>query len=100
LLALARDYDPNSEERAHAAYSACVAPFDAAAADAAMRTQMDESFTLIEGAVRRMGYKTYPDVSDEHERLRLAKILAERGWLKQFRAEVLACLASTPPGTR
>jgi hypothetical protein len=96
LLALARDYDPDSEDRAQAAYPACVARVDAAAADAATRKQIDESFTLIEGAVRRMGYKSYPDIGDEYERLRLAKILAERGWLKQFRGEVLACLATSP----
>ena len=100
LLALARDYDPESEERAQAAYPACVARYDKAASDVAARAQMEESFALIEGAVRRMGYKNYPDISDEYERLRLAKILGERGWLKQFRTEVIACLAAEAAGSQ
>jgi len=100
LLALARDYDPDSEDRAQAAYPACVVRYDKAASDPAARAQMEESFALIEGAVRRMGYKNYPDISDEYERLRLAKILGERGWLKQFRTEVSACLAAAPSGSR
>ena len=100
LLALARDYDPDAEQRPASAYAACVARSDAAAADPAARAQIEESFALIQGGVRRMGYQSYADVSDEHERLRLAKILAERGWIKQFRADVLACLAGAPQASR
>lgn len=100
LLTLARDYDPDAEERADPAYAACVARYDAEAADPAKRAQIDESFTLIAGATRRMGYTNYADISDDYERLRLAKILGERGWLKQFRAEVIACVAGSPPAAR
>ena len=93
MLVLARDFDPEDEAREESAYAACIARYDAEAADAAKRAQMEESFVLIDGATRRMGYKQY----DDYERLRLAKMLGERGWLKQFRADVAACLAS---GTR
>ncbi len=97
LLALARDFDPEDEPREEFAYAACVARYDADAADPAKRAPMDESFVLIDGATRRMGYKQYADIGDDYERLRLAKMLGERGWLKQFRTAVSACLAS---GTR
>jgi hypothetical protein len=97
LLVLARDFDPEDEAREESAYAACIARYDAEAADAAKRAQMEESFVLIDGATRRMGYKQYADITDDYERLRLAKMLGERGWLKQFRADVAACLAS---GTR
>jgi hypothetical protein len=100
LLALARDFDPEDEAREESAYAACVARYDADAADPAKRAPMDESFVLIDGATRRMGYKQYADISDDYERLRLAKMLGERGWLKQFRADVTACLAAPQPGTR
>ncbi|HEY7761155.1 MAG TPA: hypothetical protein VIA64_17210 [Burkholderiales bacterium] len=95
LLALARDYDPGDEERAESAYAACVARYDADAADPAKRAPIEESFVLIDGATRRMGYKQYADITDNYERLRLAKMLGERGWLKQFRTDVAACLASS-----
>jgi hypothetical protein len=93
LLALARDFDPEDEERAEPAYAACIARYDADAADPAKRAQIEESFALITGATRRMGYTQYADISDDYERLRLAKMLGERGWLKQFRTDVTACLA-------
>jgi hypothetical protein len=94
LLALARDFDPEDEAREESVYAACIARYDAEALDAAKRAQMEESFVLIDGATRRMGYKQYADITDDYERLRLAKMLGERGWLKQFRADVTACLAS------
>jgi hypothetical protein len=47
-----------------------------------------------------MGYKQYADITDDYERLRLAKMLGERGWLKQFRTDVTACLAAPQAGTR
>jgi hypothetical protein len=100
LLALARDFDAEGEERPGPAYAACVARYDAEAADPADRVQMEESFQLIVGAVRRMGYQQYADISDDYERLRLAKILGERGWLKRFRTEVIVCLAARQPAAR
>jgi hypothetical protein len=100
LLALARDFDPGDEERADRGYAACIARYDAEAADPAKRAQMEESFQLIVGATRRMGYTQYADISDDYERLRLAKMLGERGWLKQFRSDVTACLAASQRGTR
>ena len=95
LLALARDYDPEDEPRAEPAYAACIVRYDADAGDPAKRAQIEESFALITGATRRMGYTQYADISDDYERLRLAKMLGERGWLKQFRTDVTACLASS-----
>jgi hypothetical protein len=100
LLALARDFDPEAEDRADPAYAACIARYDAEAADPAKRAQMEESFQLIVGATRRMGYTQYADITDDYERLRLAKMLGERGWLKQFRADVTACLGVAPPSAR
>jgi len=100
LLALARDFDPEDEAQAEPAYAACIARYDADAADPAKRAQIEESFELITGATRRMGYKQYADITDDYERLRLAKMLGERGWLKQFRTDVTACLAAPPAGTR
>jgi hypothetical protein len=47
---------------------------------------------MVEGAVRRMGYRSYTEISDDYERLRLAKMLGEKQWMKQFRVEVGQCL--------
>jgi len=95
LLSLARDFD-SEEERPQPAYQICLAPFDAQATDAAKREQMQEALKMVQGASRRMGYLNYADITDEYERLRLAKMLGERGWLKQFRTDVTACLAGAP----
>lgn len=100
LLTLARDYDPDAEARADSAYAACVVRYDVEAADRTKRAQIDESFMLIAGAARRMGYTNYADISDDYERLRLAKMLGERGWLKQFRTEVIACVLGSQPAAR
>ena len=92
LLSLAHDFD-SEEERPQSAYRTCLAPYDARAKDPAQLEQMQDALKIVEGAARRMGYPNYPDITDEYERLRLAKMLGANGWLKQFRNEVTACLA-------
>ena len=92
LLSLARDFDAENE-RPPAAYQACIAPYDAQAKDPAQREQIQDALKVVDGAARRMGYPNYPDITDEYERLRLAKMLGSSGWLKQFRTEVTGCLA-------
>jgi len=47
---------------------------------------------MAEGAARRMGYKTYLGISDDDERERLAKMLAEGRWMRQFKKSLEACL--------
>jgi hypothetical protein len=91
LLALAHDYHPrDGVPESH--YTSCLAPYDAQAGNAQDRQRMDEALGLVEGAVRRMGYTSYAGITDEYERMRLAKMLAEKQWMKQFRAEVGQCL--------
>ena len=100
LVAMARDFDPQSEGRQESAYAACIGRYDADAADSTKRAQIEESFALIDGAARRRGYEHYADITDDYERLRLAKMLGERGWLKQFRSDVVACLSTAQPAAR
>ncbi len=91
LLALAHDYHPrNGVPESH--YTSCLVPYDAQAGNVQGRQRMDEALGLIEGAVRRMGYTSYAAITDEYERTRLAKMLAEKQWMKQFRADVGQCL--------
>ncbi|MFO1352055.1 MAG: hypothetical protein U1F68_15815 [Gammaproteobacteria bacterium] len=91
LLRLARDLFPHAElESSH--YTRCIDPFDEAASDLQSRETALESLNLINGAIRRMGYTTYADISDEEERLRLAKMLAENRWIKRFSTGVGQCL--------
>ena len=52
---------------------------------------MHEALALVEGAVRRMGYPSYAAITDDYERMRLAKMLAEKAWMKQFRIDVGQC---------
>jgi hypothetical protein len=91
LLALARDYHPR-EGVAESHYTSCIAPYDMQAGNAQDRHSMDEALVLVEGAVRRMGYPSYAAITDDYERMRLAKMLAEKQWMKQFRADVGQCL--------
>lgn len=91
LLALARDYHPrDGVPESH--YTNCLAPYDAQAGNAQDKQRMDEALGLVEGAVRRMGYTSYTAITDEYERMRLAKMLAEKQWMKQFRADIGQCL--------
>jgi hypothetical protein len=95
LLALARDFDAQEDHEA-AAYDRCVARYDAQARDPGGRQPIEEALKMVKGAARRMGHERYADISDQDERLRLAKMLSERGWLKSFRAEISACLGASP----
>jgi hypothetical protein len=91
LLALAHDYHPrDAVPESH--YTDCVAPYDRQAANAQDREPIDEALSLVEGAVRRMGYRNYAEITDDYERMRLAKMLGEKQWMKQFRVEVGQCL--------
>jgi hypothetical protein len=97
LLALAHDYHPR-DGVAESQYAGCIAPYDVQAGNAQDRQRMDEALMLVDGAVRRMGYTSYAAIVDDYERTRLAKMLGERQWMKQFRTEVGQCLdrASQP----
>ena len=97
LLALAHDYHPR-DGVGESSYATCIAPYDAPAGNAQDKQSMDDAMALVEGAVRRMGYPSYPAITDDYERMRLATILAEKGWMKQFRIDVGQCLdrASRP----
>ncbi len=97
LLALAHDYHPR-DGAGESNYATCIAPYDAQAGNAQDKQSMDEAMALMEGAVRRMGYPSYPAITDDYERMRLATMLAEKGWMKQFRIDVGECLdrASRP----
>jgi hypothetical protein len=91
LLALAHDYHPrDGVPESH--YTSCLAPYDAQAGNAQDRQRMDQALGVVEGAVRRMGYTSYAAITDEYERMQLAKTLAEKQWMKQFRADVGQCL--------
>jgi len=95
LLALARDFFQHSE-LSDSNYTVCIDPYDNAAADPQVRTSLEESMDLVEGASRRMGYGSYAEISDEYERLRLSKMLAEGRWLRQFKKSVEQCLYDQP----
>ena len=91
LLHLTRDFFQH-EELADSHYTRCIDPYDAAASDPQTKETIDESLKLVEGASRRMGYTAYTEISDDYERLRLAKMLAEGRWLRQFKKGVQQCL--------
>jgi hypothetical protein len=91
LLALARDYHPR-EGLPESQYASCIAPYDVQAGNAQDRQRMDEALVLVDGAVRRMGYTSYAAITDDYERTRLARMLGEKRWIKQFRTEVGQCL--------
>jgi hypothetical protein len=91
LLALAHDYHPR-DGVAESHYTSCIAPYDVQAGNAQDRRRMDAALVLVEGAVRRMGYPSYAAITDDYERMRVAKMLAEKQWMKQFRIEVGQCL--------
>jgi len=95
LLQMARDSFAH-EELADSHYTRCIDPYDAAASDPQTKEKIDDALKLAEGGARRMGYKAYAEVSDDSERLRMLKILSERGWMKQFRGELEQCLYAQP----
>lgn len=95
LLALARDFFQHPE-LADAYYTVCIDPYDRAAADPQAKAALEESMDLVDGATRRMGYRSYADISDEYERVRLSKMLAESRWMRQFKKSVEQCLYDQP----
>jgi len=91
LLKLGHDLFPH-DEIPDAKLTACIDPVDAAAGDPQSKQAVDDALGIVEGAARRMGYKTYTDISDDDERERLAKMLAEGRWMRQFKKSLEACL--------
>jgi hypothetical protein len=91
LLKLARDFFPQ-DELADDHYVRCIQPYDASARDPQVKAEIDESLKMVQGASRRMGYREYVEISDDYERLRLAKMLGEGRWLREFRTGVGRCL--------
>ena len=91
LLKVARDLFPNPD-LADSNYTVCIDPYDAAASDPQAKAEMEEAFKTIEGASRRMANTTYIDISDDDERMRLAKMLADGRWIRGFKKSVGACL--------
>ncbi len=95
LLKLSRDFYPH-DELGDEPYARCIDPYDAAAADPQAKQALEESLQLVQGASRRMGYPDYFEISDDYERLRLAKMLGESPWLRAFRAKLRDCLNAQP----
>ena len=91
LLMLGHDLFPH-DEIPDAKLTTCIDPVDAAAGDPQAKQSLDDALGIVEGAARRMGYKTYTEISDEDERERLAKMLAEGRWMRQFKKSLEACL--------
>jgi len=91
LLRLARDLFPQ-EQLADSKFTACIDPYDAAASDPQTKQAIEDSIGMAEGAARRMGYKTYTGISDDEERERMAKMLAEGRWMRQFKKSLETCL--------
>lgn len=91
LLALARDLVPH-ENLADSRYAACIDPFDAAAADPQARGEIEDALQMALDGSRRMGYTGYLEISDEEERVRLARNLADGRWMRKFKMSVSQCL--------
>lgn len=91
LLALAHDYHPR-DGVAESHYTSCIAAYDVQAGNTQERQRMDQALVLVDGAVRRMGYPSYAAIADDYERMRLAQMLAEKQWMRQFRSDVGQCL--------
>jgi hypothetical protein len=97
-LKIARDLVPH-EELADSAYSACIDVQDKAAGDPAEKQAIDEALNLVDGASRRMGYRAYTEIADEYERLRLARMLGEGPWMRQFKHSLESCLNEQIPSS-
>lgn len=91
LLQLARDLFAHKELQ-DAEYVRCLAPVDAAAGDDKAKEEWAESFKMILGASRRMGYNSYLEFVDAEERARIGKQLVDGRWLRQFKNEFRSCL--------
>jgi hypothetical protein len=91
LLKIAHDLFPR-DELADSKFTACIDPYDTAASDPQAKQAVEDALGMAEGAARRMGYKAYTDISDDDERERLAKMLAEGRWMRQFKKSLDTCL--------
>lgn len=91
LLQLSRDLYQH-KELPDAEYIRCLLPVDAAAGEEKPKEEWAESFKMILGASRRMGYGSYLEFVDLDERARIGKQLADGRWLRQFKNELRGCL--------
>jgi hypothetical protein len=91
FLKIARDLFQH-EELSDSNYTACIDPFDSAASDPAAKAATEEALNMVQDGTRRMGYTAYVDITDEYERVRLAKNLADIRWLRNFKKSVEQCL--------
>jgi hypothetical protein len=91
LLQLSRDLYQH-KELPDTEYVRCLTPVDAAAGEEKAKEEWGESFKMILGASRRMGYGSYLEFADAEERARIGKQLADGRWLRQFNNELRGCL--------
>jgi hypothetical protein len=90
LLSIARDLFPQPGLN-EADFQRCLAGVDAAVTEEE-RAAIAEAMSVVDGALRRMGYRAYEDISDEYERVRMAKMLAEGRWMRGYRKSMEQCL--------
>lgn len=95
LLRIARDLFP-SQDLADSSYTVCVDPYDVAASDPQAKADVLDALKTVEGASRRIANTTYVQISDDDERVRLAKMLADGRWMRGFKQSVGACLDAQP----
>lgn len=94
LLQITRDWVA-PDKTGDAQIIACLGPVDALAADSEFRKGLEESVNLAGiAARRRTGDRSYLEIKDNAERVRMARLLAEGRWLRQLRLKLESCLAS------
>lgn len=94
LQAIARDLFLQTELSA-ADFERCILQLDASASSEHDQEGIAGAMDMVEGALRRMGYRRYEDISDQDERVRMARMFAERQWMRGFRASMERCLTGT-----
>jgi hypothetical protein len=95
LLKVARDLFPH-QELADSSYTVCIDPYDAAALDPRAKAEIQDGLKTVEGASRRIANTAYVNISDDDERIRLAKMLADGRWMGGFKKTVAACPDAQP----
>ena len=95
LLKITRDLFP-SQELPDSNYTLCIDPYDVGASDPQAKADVLDALKTVEGAARRMANTTYAEISDDGERVRLAKMLADGRWMRGFKRSVGACLDAQP----
>lgn len=95
LLKIARDLFPH-QGLADSNYTVCIDPYDVAASDPQVKADVQDALKTVAGASRRMANTAYVDISDDAERVRLAKMLADGRWMRGFKKAVGACLDAQP----